>query len=90
MLDEAELMPLRVGHHEHDAHVVVVPLVGPPSTELLDLAAANVDVIDLHVQVQPNLCRPGLRNRLQGQPRLLVEARPDACPPRTGVPGHGS
>jgi len=85
VLDEAELMPLRVGHHEHDAHVVVVPLVGPPSTELLDLAAANVDVIDLHVQVQPNLW-----NRLEGQPRLLVEARPNACPPRTGVPGHGS
>ncbi len=42
MLDEAELMPLWVGHHDHDAHVVVVPLVGPPSTYLLDLAAADV------------------------------------------------
>ncbi len=78
-------MPLWVGHHEHDALVVVVPLVGPPSTELLDLAAADLDVIDLHVEVQPNLCRLALGNLLEGQPRLPVESRPDACPARTGV-----
>ncbi len=67
VLDEAELVPLRVGHHDHDAHVVVVPLAGASSTELLDLTAADVDVIDLNVEVQSNLRRLGLGNRQTGQ-----------------------
>jgi hypothetical protein len=82
VLDKAELVPLRVCHHNYDAHVVVVPLASASSTKLLHLTAADVDVISLDVEVQSNLRRLGLGNSLEGQPRLII-------PPTRRLPTSG-
>ncbi len=48
-------MPLRIGHHDDNALVVVVPLARPPAAQPLDLTAGPLDVVDLDIEVQPDL-----------------------------------
>ena len=55
VLHQAELVVLRIPHHDDHSVVILVPLTGRSATKGNDLAVALLDVIDRHVQVKPNL-----------------------------------
>jgi uncharacterized protein (TIGR03086 family) len=74
VLDQAELVAFRVLHDHDHPLVVVVPLSGPAPSEGLHLLAPGIDVVDLHVEMEPHLCALGLRDGLEGEPRLGIEA----------------
>lgn len=60
---------------------MVVALPGPLSAELLDPGPAGVDVVDLHIDVEPDLPVLGLGNALKGQARQLVVPGAQSRPP---------
>lgn len=81
VLDEAELVSFGVGHDKHDPFAgIVVALPGPSPAQTVDLSAAFVDVVDLHVEVEPSFPALGFEDALEGQSRYVVEPRAEGCP----------
>ena len=82
VLDEAELVALRIGHDEDHALVVVVPLAGVPATEPRHGGHRVVDVVGADVEVHAVLALLGLRHRLEVQHRSALGHRSEPPPSR--------
>jgi hypothetical protein len=65
-------MVLGIGHDDHDAFVVVVPLAGEPPAEGRDNGDGLVDVLDRDVEMDTGFATLRLRDRLEDQARVGI------------------
>lgn len=72
VLHQAELVALGISHDDDRTLVVVVPLAGRPSAQGGDELDCLADVVDGDVEVDADLARLRLGNRLEHQPRLGI------------------
>jgi hypothetical protein len=74
-------MALRVGHHDDDAFVVLVPFASRLPTEGTYELDSLVHVVDGDIEMDPNLAHLRLCNGLEDEPRLRITAMAQIDPP---------
>ena len=62
-------MAFGIQHVQHDSFVIVMSEAREASAKFLDLLTSGVDVIDLHIQVDPDLSRFRFGYTLEGESR---------------------
>src|ERR1700733_602316 len=82
VLHQAELVALRIAHHDHHALVVVMAFSGLAPAEPQHGPDALVDVTDGHIEMDPGLAELGLGHRLEVDPRRRIPAAPQLTPAR--------
>ena len=80
VVNETELVALRVSHDDHDTFVVLMPFPGTVPAECADSFDGLVDVVDGNVKMHTVLATLWFGHGLEDEPRLRVPAMPEVDP----------